>query len=142
MSSSGLTNLRTLFLYVAILEFAYFIAAMMPPSYIEPMTGWKLTPDGHWIVKLISVALLTQAHTAWIFRHNPHIEVAKGLAFYQMASATVDICMWYTMKEDGIFDNDLAKTTVIGAIVSHYILGILLIIGIRNHKHDKSSKSH
>ena len=47
MSSSGLTNLRTLFLYVAILEFAYFIAAMMPPSYIEPITGWKiLTPDG------------------------------------------------------------------------------------------------
>ena len=47
MSGSSLTNLRTLFLYVAILEFAYFIAAMMPPSYIEPITGWKiLTPDG------------------------------------------------------------------------------------------------
>ena len=138
--SSSLTNLCTLFLYVAILEFAYFVVAMMPPSYVEPMTGWKLTPDGHWIVKLISVALLTQAHTAWTLRNNPNVEVAKGLAFYQMASATVDICMWITMKDDGIFDNDLAKTTVIAAIVSHYLLDILLIIGIRNY--DCKSKSN
>jgi hypothetical protein len=60
--------------------------------------------------------------------------VAKGLAFYQIASATIDWVMWLVMKDEGIFDNSLAQTTVIAAIVSHYILGILLFIGINKSK--------
>ncbi len=125
-----LTDLKVLFIAVAVLEFSYFLAAMMPPDLINPMTGWVLTPDGHWITKLMGVALLTQAYVAWIFRTNPHIGVAKGLAFYQVASATVDWVIWFTMKDDGIFSNSLAQTTVTAAIVSHYILGALLFIGI------------
>jgi hypothetical protein len=131
-----LTNLRILFIAVAVLEFCYFLAAMMPPSMIRPATGWELTADGHWITKLMGVALLTQAYIAWIFRKSPHIGVAKGLAFYQIASATVDWIMWLAMKEAGIFSNSLAQTTVIAAIVSHYILGILLYIGISRAKNN------
>ena len=125
-----LTNLTTLFIAVAILEFCYFLAAMMPPSIVRAVTGWELTPDGHWITKLMGVALLTQAYIAWIFRTKPHLGVAKGLAFYQMVSATVDWVMWLILKDDGIFNNSLAQTTVTAAIISHYILGILIIVGI------------
>ena len=126
----GLTNLKTLFIAVAILELCYFLAAMMPPSLVRSATGWELTPDGHWITKLMGIALLTQAYIAWIFRENPHLSVAKGLAFYQMASATADWVMWLVLKNEGIFNNSLAQTTVIAAIISHYILGILLITAI------------
>lgn len=71
---------------------------------------------------------------AWIFRKNPHIGVAKGLAFYQMASATMDWTMWLVMKDEGIFNSPLAQTTVIAAIVSHYFFGIFLIIAINKAK--------
>jgi hypothetical protein len=125
-----LTDLKILFIAVAILEFCYFLAAMMPPSIVKTVTGWELTPDGHWITKLMGIALLSQAYIAWVFRKMPHVDIAKGLAFYQMASATADWVMWLMMKDEGIFNNSLAQSTVIGAIVSHYILGILLIIGI------------
>jgi len=73
----------------------------------------------------------SMGYMAWIFRKQPHIEVAKGLAFYQMASATMDWVMWVTMKNEGIFNNSLAEYTVIAAIVSHYFFGILLIIAIK-----------
>lgn len=132
-----LTDLKILFTAVAVLEFCYFLAAMMPPSMVRPLTGWELTADGHWITKLMGVALLTQAYIAWICRKNPHLVIAKGLAFYQVASATVDWVMWLTMKNEGIFNNPLAQTTVIAAIVSHYILGILLIIGISRSRANK-----
>jgi len=38
------------------------------------------------------------------------------------------------MKEDGIFNNPLAETTLVAAVVSHYFFGILLIIGINKTK--------
>ncbi|MEM7552346.1 MAG: hypothetical protein AAF363_21860 [Bacteroidota bacterium] len=126
-----LTDLKFLFTAVAILEFLYFAAAMLPPSIIPLVTGWNLGPDGHWIAKLIGLSLGTMGYMAWIFRKNPHIGVARGLAFYQMASATMDLVMWLVMKDNGIFNNSLAETTVIGAIVSHYFFGILLIAGIK-----------
>jgi hypothetical protein len=129
-----LIDLKSLFIAVAVLEFCYFLAAMMPPSMIKPLTGWELTADGHWITKLMGVALLTQAYIAWIFRKKPYLGVAKGLGFYQMASATLDWVMWLAMKDEGIFSNSLAQITVIAAIVSHYILGILLFIGISTTK--------
>lgn len=125
-----LTDLKTLFIVVAVLEFCYFLAAMVPTEMVRPMTGWVLTPDGHWITKLMGIALLTQAYIAWIFRKSPHLGVAKALAFYQMASATVDWIMWIALKDEGIFNNSLAEITVISAIVSHYIIGILMIIAI------------
>lgn len=125
-----LTDLKTLFTAVAILELFYFLCGMLPPSMVFPVTGWVLNADGHWITKLIGLALGTMGYMAWIFRKNPHIGVAKGLVAYQMASATMDIIMWNVMKDEGIFSNSLAQATVIAAIVSHYLLGILLIIGI------------
>jgi hypothetical protein len=127
---SRLFDLRILFIVVAILEFAYFLAGMMPPRWVTPVTGWVLNADGQWIVKLLAVALLTQAFVAWMFRNAPHLGVAKALAFYQIASATVDWVMWITMKDAGIFSTSLARVTVSGAIISHYILGILLVVAI------------
>jgi len=44
--------------------------------------------------------------------------------------------MWLTLKDQGIFNSTLAETTVIAAIISHYILGILLIIAIKKTKID------
>ena len=123
-------DLGFLFTVVAVLEFSYFASAMMPPGMIRPATGWVLGPDGHWITKLMGVALLTQAYVAWIFRKKPHLGVAKGLAFYQVASATTDWVMWLAMADAGIFSNGLAKSTVVAAIVSHYLLGLLLIVAI------------
>lgn len=125
-----LVDLRVLFLVVAVLEFAYFLASLTPPRLVTSVTGWVLNADGHWIVKLLGVALLTQAGVAWIFRQAPHLGVAKVLAFYQFASATVDWIMWIAMKDAGIFSTPLARLTVIAAIVSHYALGILLALGI------------
>jgi hypothetical protein len=132
-------DLGFLFTVVAVLEFSYFGAAMMPPGMIRPATGWVLGPDGHWITKLMGVALLTQAYIAWIFRKSPHLGVAKGLAFYQMASATTDWVMWLFMMDAGIFSNALAKATVVAAIVSHYLLGFLLVVAIARLTREASS---
>lgn len=131
-----LTDLKFLFTAVAILEFFYFAAAMLPPSLIPVTTGWNLSPDGHWIAKLIGLSLGTMGYMAWIFRKKPHLGIAKGLAFYQMASATMDWIMWLVMKDEGIFNNSLAETTVIAAVVSHYFFGILLIVAINKAKAD------
>jgi hypothetical protein len=125
-----LVDLRVLFTVVALLEFAYFLASLTPPRLVTSVTGWVLNPDGHWIVKLLGIALLTQAAVAWTFRNAPHLGVARILAFYQFASATVDWVMWIALKDAGIFSTPLARATVIAAIVSHYALGILLAIAI------------
>ncbi len=130
---SRLTDLRTLFTAVAVLELSYFVATMMPPDLLGPLTGWDLSADGHWIAKILGVALLAQAGVAWIFRREPHLGVAKVLAAYQVGSATVDWVMWLVMSDRGIFGNALAQTSVIAAIVSHYLLGLLLFLGIRRH---------
>ena len=129
-----LTDLTFLFTAVAILEFFYFASAMLPPSLIPMATGWNLNADGHWIAKLIGLALGFMGYIAWIFRKNPPIGVAKGLMAYQLLSASMDWIMWITMKNDGIFNSSLAQTTVIAAIVSHYFFGILLLIAIKKAK--------
>jgi len=85
-----LTDLKFLFTAVAILEFSYFAIAMLPPSVMPLLTGWELGQDGHWIAKLLGLSMLTMGYFAWIFRKNPHLGIAKGLAFYQIASATMD----------------------------------------------------
>jgi hypothetical protein len=129
-----ITDLKFLFTAVAILEFFYFATAMLPPSIIPIATGWDLSPDGHWIAKLIGLALGFMGYIAWIFRKEPHIGVARGLMAYQMTSATMDWLMWFIMKDEGIFNNSLAQTTVIVAIISHYLFGILLFLAIRKAK--------
>jgi hypothetical protein len=54
------------------------------------VTGWVLSADGQWLTKLLGLALAAQAWVAWTLRNQPHPGVAKGLAFYQLASATAD----------------------------------------------------
>jgi hypothetical protein len=126
---SKLTDLRFLFRVVALLELSYMVAGLMPPSLVTPATGWILSPDGHWITKLMAVALGTQAWIAWVLRDQPHVGVARALGAYQLASATVDWVAWLTI--DGVFSNSQARVGVVAAIVSHYILGALVFVAIR-----------
>lgn len=125
-----LTDLKFLFTVAAIMEFFYFITCMLPPSIIPSLVGWNLTVDGFWLTKLLGLSLGTMGYFAWVFRNNPHINIAKGLAFYQIASATADWVMWLTFKDEGIFSSPIAQATVIVAIISHYLLGVLLVVGI------------
>jgi hypothetical protein len=127
---SKLTDLKFLFIVVVVVEAFYAIAAMMPPSLVEPLTGWVLSADGHWVVKLLGMALASQAAVAWIFRKEPHLGVAKALAFYQFASATADWVMWLVLRGE-VFSNVQAQIGVVLAIVSHCAIGILLVAGVR-----------
>ena len=125
-----LSNLGFLFRAVAGLELVYAIVAVLtPPGQVENVTGWVLTADGQWLAKLLGLALFSQAWVAWVLRNDPHLGVARGLAFYQVASATADwvMCIW--LSDDGIFSNGTA--IVVAAIVTHYALGLLLVRAIR-----------
>ena len=64
-----------------------------------------------------------------MLRNEPHLGVAKGLAFYQLASATADWVMWLWLADDGIFSN--GGGIVVAAIMTHYALGLLLVRAIR-----------
>lgn len=124
-------NLTSLFKAVAIVELIYaLVGALTPPAMVTTVTGWILTPDGQWIVKLFSMALASQAWLAWMFRKEPHIGVAKTLAFYQLASATADWIMWIGLTNEGIFSTFTGKLLVSVSIPLHYTLGILLLIAI------------
>jgi hypothetical protein len=124
-----LSELGFLFTLVAALELAYGLVGLVPPDQIGSITGWKLTADGQWIAKLLAVALLSQAWVAWTLRKQPHLGVAKGLAFYQLASATTDWVMWIWLADEGIFSG--GTVIVVLAIVTHYMLGLLLVRAIR-----------
>lgn len=127
-----LTDLTFLFTVVAILEAFYaLLAILIPPHLVTPLTGWVLNADGQWAVKLLGVALASQAWVAWTLRKTPHLGVAKALAFYQVASATVDWVLWIALADQGIFSTPGARTGILIAIPSHYILGLLLILAIR-----------
>ena len=124
------SDLRFLFRVVVGLELIYaLVAVLTPPGQVENVTGWVLTADGQWLTKLLGLALFSQAWVAWVLRNEPHLGVAKGLAFYQLASATADWVMWIWLADDGIFSNGGA--IVVGAIVTHYALGVLLVRAIR-----------
>lgn len=125
-----LSDLGFLFRAVAGLELVYAIVAVLtPPGQVENVTGWVLTADGQWLAKLLGLALFSQAWVAWVLRNDPHLGVARGLAFYQIASATADWVMWIWLSDDGIFSNGTA--IVVAAIVTHYALGLLLVRAIR-----------
>jgi hypothetical protein len=125
-----LVDLKLLFTVVAVVELTYALLSLTPPDLVEPVTGWVLNADGHWVVKILGVGLFTQAAIAWMFRKQPHVGVAKALAFYQLGSATADWVMWLTLKNEGIFSTPLSQMLVPVAIFSHYAIGILLLIGI------------
>jgi len=121
-----LTDLKFLFRAVAVLEAFYAITAFaLPPRLVADVTGWILSPDGHWIVKLLGCALATQAYLAWSLRDNPNRSVAITFVLYQLGSATADWLCWLFVP--GVFSNEIARIGVVAAIVTHYALGFLLI---------------
>ena len=125
-----LSDLRFLFRVVVGLELIYaLIAVLTPPRQVENVTGWVLTADGQWLTKLLGLALFSQAWVAWVLRNQPHLGVAWGLAFYQLASATADWVMWIWLADENIFSN--GQVTVVLAIITHYALGLLLVRAIR-----------
>ncbi|MFD9434218.1 hypothetical protein [Streptomyces sp. NPDC060002] len=128
---SRILALPLLFRMTAFLELGYMLLGLLPPFILEGITGWDLTADGHWVTKLLAVSLGAQAWIAWQLRDKPTLSVARGLAFYQVASATVDWLMWIALSDHGIFSNPTSKVIVSAAILTHYALGLLLIVTIR-----------
>ena len=125
-----LSDLRFLFRVVVGLEALYaLVAVLTPPAQVENVTGWVLTADGQWLTKLLGLALASQAWVAWTLRNEPHLGVARGLAFYQLASATADWVMWIWLADENIFSG--GTLIVVLAIVTHYLLGFLLVRAIR-----------
>ena len=97
-----LSDLGFLFRVVAALELTYALVAVLTlPSQVTAVTGWVLSADGQWLTKLLGLALASQAWVAWTLRNQPHLGVAKGLAFYQLASATADWIMWIVLADQG-----------------------------------------
>jgi hypothetical protein len=127
-----LSDLRFLFSLVAVVEAVYaFTAIVTPPGQIEAVTGWVLSADGKWLVKLLGLALASQAWVAWTLRNQPHIGVAKALALYQLGSATADWVMWIVLADQKVFSTTLGQTLVMISIPTHYALGFLLVRAIR-----------
>jgi len=127
-----LSDLRFLFTLVAAVEAVYAATAILtPPDQIETVTGWVLSADGKWLVKLFGVALASQAWIAWTLRHQPHLGVAKALALYQLGSATADWVMWIALADQGVFSTTLGQVLVMISIPTHYALGFLLVRAIR-----------
>jgi hypothetical protein len=134
-----LSDLTVLFTAVAALELGYALVGLLPPDAIGSLTGWDLTADGQWIAKLLAVALFSQAWVAWTLRYTPHLGVALGLAFYQVASATADWVMWIVLSDDGVFANTRARILVIAAITTHYALGVLFLRAVRAARRHSSA---
>ena len=127
-----LSDLGFLFTVVAAVEAVYALLAILtPPGQIEAVTGWVLTADGKWIVKLFGVALASQAWLAWMLRRQPHTGVAKTLALYQIGSATADWVMWILLADQNVFSTTLGQVLVVISILAHYGLGFLLVRAIR-----------
>ena len=130
-----LSNLGFLFTAVAAVEAVYALAAILtPPGQIEAVTGWVLSADGKWLVRLFGLALASQAWVAWTFRREPHIGVAKALALYQLGSATADWVMWIALADQNVFSTTLGQILVALSIPTHYALGFLLVRAIRTSR--------
>ena len=127
-----LSDLGFLFGLVAAVEAIYALTAILtPPGQIEAVTGWVLSADGKWLVKLLGLALASQAWVAWTLRNQPHLGVAKALALYQLGSATADWVMWIALADQDVFSTTLGQLLVMVSIPTHYALGFLLVRAIR-----------
>jgi hypothetical protein len=127
-----LSDLGFLFVLVAAVEAVYALTAILtPPGQIEAVTGWVLSADGKWLVKLLGLALASQAWVAWTLRNQPHLGVAKALALYQLGSATADWVMWIALADQNVFSTTLGQLLVMVSIPTHYALGFLLVRAIR-----------
>ena len=127
-----LTSLTVMFRVVAIIELIYaLIGLLTPPSMVLSVTGWVLSADGQWVAKLLSVALASQAWVAWTLRDQPHLGVARALAFYQIGSATADWMMWIALADQQVFSTTAARIGVLASIPTHYTIGLLLVLAIR-----------
>jgi hypothetical protein len=126
-----LSDLGLLFGVVAVVEAVYALTAIVtPPNQVEAVTGWVLSADGKWLVKLLGFALASQAWVAWTLRNRPHIGVAQGLAVYQLGSATADWVMWIVLADQNVFSTTLGQVLVMISIPTHYALGFLLVRAI------------
>jgi hypothetical protein len=129
---SRIASLPFMFRVVAVVELVYALVGLLtPPSMVFSVTGWMLSPDGHWVTKLLSIALGSQAWVAWTLRDKPHAGVAAALAFYQIGSATADWVIWLTLADQGVFATTAAKIGVLASIPTHYVIGALLVAAIR-----------
>ena len=53
-----IASLPFMFRVVAVVELVYALVGLLtPPSMVFSVTGWMLSPDGHWVTKLLSIAL-------------------------------------------------------------------------------------
>jgi len=129
---SRIASLPFMFRVVAVVELVYALVGLLtPPSMVFSVTGWMLSPDGHWVTKLLSIALGSQAWVAWTLRDKPDTGVAAALAFYQIGSATADWVIWLTLADQGVFATTAAKIGVLASIPTHYVIGALLVAAIR-----------
>jgi hypothetical protein len=127
-----MSELGFLFTVVAVVEAVYALTALLtPPGQIEAVTGWVLSADGKWLVKLLGFALASQALVAWTLRRQPHLGVAKALALYQLGSATADWVMWLVLADQHVFSTTLGQVLVIISIPTHYGIGLLLVHATR-----------
>jgi len=130
-----LTDLGLLFRVVAVVEAVYGLLCILnPPSMMLTITGCVLNADGQWLAKLVGATLASQAWVAWVLRNEPHLGVAKALAFYQLAAATVDWVMWIVLADRGIFSTTLSQVSGVVSILFHYTVGIFLVLAIRKYR--------
>jgi hypothetical protein len=122
-------DLTTLFIVTAIIEALYAAAGLLtPPALVEPLFGWEMSPDGHWALKLLGLALGVQAATAWVLRRTPPVAVAWCLAAYQIGASLVDIALWSMLADAGIFAAAMARAMILIAIPLHFVIGVLLLL--------------
>jgi hypothetical protein len=88
-----------------------------------------MSPDGHWALKLLGMALGAQALTAWVLRDDPPRAVAWCLAIYQVGATLVDVVLWTLLAGQGIFGAPIARAMILTAIPTHFALGVLLALG-------------
>jgi hypothetical protein len=128
----ALFSLHALFVATAVLEAFYTAAALLtPPDLVYPLFGWSMSPDGHWALKLLGVALGAQALTAWVLRRDPPLVVAYCLAIYQIGAAIVDVVLWWMLADQAIFAAPTARAMILAAIPTHLVLGVLLCAAAR-----------
>jgi hypothetical protein len=120
-------TLHRLFVLVAIIEAFYSLSGLLlPPAAVGSLLGWQLSPDGHWVTKLLGAALLAQAATAWLLRHRPPRGIAVVLAGYQLAAVGVDALVLLFL--DGALVHPVARASALLSIPTHGLIGVLLLI--------------